>query len=264
MSLPLPRRQNSAGRILEIVNRAQPSSNKSAIDGWADVFEVPETVTGLERQHEVSKLLGVLTQEIRSMERQLRSHGVGDELIGNYVDQLAQSAAIGNLGNHWQNLVTNHLGSEVRLSLRWFNYVLPEEKLAASAEDLQQLEELLADLEEKARSEGIPPSLADFIHRQVAAVRDALRQYPIGGPVALRSATRQMAADIALDEDEIRHAARDGDPQSVAATGDSLKRVWKKATEVAGDVEKFAKAGKAVLDLGESMVKLLAINPPAN
>jgi hypothetical protein len=262
MSLPLPRRQNSAGRLLEIVNRAQPSSNKSAIDGWAEVFEVPDNVTGLERQHEVSKLLSVMTQEVRSMERQLRSQGVGDELLGGYVDQLAQSAAVGNLANHWQNLVTNHLGSEVRLSLRWFNYVLPEEALTASVEDLRQLEELLTDLESKAGAEGVPPSLSDFIHRQVAAVRDALRQYPIGGPAALRSATRKMAADIALDEDEIRHAARGGDPQSVAATGESLKQVWKKASEVAGDVEKFAKAGKAVLDLGERLVAMLPSPTP--
>jgi hypothetical protein len=59
MSIRLPRRCNSAGHILEIVNRAQPSTNKFVIDGWAEVFEVSYSVVGLERQHEVCKPLGV-------------------------------------------------------------------------------------------------------------------------------------------------------------------------------------------------------------
>ncbi len=49
MSLSLSSRQNSGDRILEIADRAQLSSNKAALDGWAEVFEVPESITGLER-----------------------------------------------------------------------------------------------------------------------------------------------------------------------------------------------------------------------
>lgn len=84
--------------------------------------------------------------------------------------------------------------------------------LSATAEDLAELEALFAELEEKISGNGIPASPSAFVHKQVAAIRDALRQYPIGGPVALRRATRAMAADIRLDEDEIRHAAQAGDP----------------------------------------------------
>lgn len=129
--------------------------------------------------------------------------------------------------------------------------------LSATAEDLAELEALFAELEEKISGNGIPASPSAFVHKQVAAIRDALRQYPIGGSVALRRATRAMAADIRLDEDEIRHAAQAGDPAAVAAAGSSLQTAWDKAAKIAGEVEKFSKAGKPLLDFGAAVSNAL-------
>lgn len=257
LTIAPPGKQNSAGRIENLIVRGDAVANLAALDGWAEVFEVPAEITGLERHHEVAKLLAALTQEIRFMERQLVEANVPDELRTKFVNQLAQAASIGTLGNQWHNIRTNHLGPEVRLSLRWFKHMLPEEALTATVEDLAELEGLLSELEEKIAVEGIPPSLSAFVHKQVAAIRDALRQYPIGGPVALKRAARAMVADIHLDEDEIRHAAQAGDPAAVAAAGSSLKKAWDKAVEVAGDVEKFSKAGQVLLDFGAAIVKAL-------
>jgi len=252
-----PSRQNSAGRIESLVMRGDAVANLGALDGWAETFEVPADITGLERHNEVAKLLAALTHEIRLMDRQLGGAGVPGDLRNPFIEQLAQAASVSNLSNQWHNIRTNHLGAEVRLSLRWFKHVLPEEVLSATAEDLAELEALLAELEEKIAVQGIPASLSTFVHKQVTAIRDALRQYPIGGPVALKRATRTMTADIHLDEDELRYAAQVGDAGAVAAAGKSLKKTWDKAVLVAGDVEKFSKAGKAVLEAGEFVMKLL-------
>ena len=37
------------------------STGKGSVDAWAEVFDVPESVAGLDRQHEVAKLLSALT-----------------------------------------------------------------------------------------------------------------------------------------------------------------------------------------------------------
>lgn len=260
MTIALPSRRNSAGRIESLVIRADAIANLSALDGWAEAFEIPAEVAGLERHNEVAKLLAALTHEIRLMDRQLQDAGVPEDLRKQFVEQLAQAASVSNLGNQWHNIRGNYLGAEVRLSLRWFKHILPEEVLSATAEDLAELEALLADLEEKIAAQGIPASLSDFVRKQVAAIRDALRQHPISGPVALKRATRSMVADIHLDEDEIRHAAQQGDPVAVAAAGSSLKKTWDKAVKVAGDVEKFGKAGQTVIEFGTAFLKML---PPA-
>ncbi len=262
MTIAPPGRQNSAGRIESLVIRGDAVANIGALDGWAETFEVPAEITGLERHNEVAKLLSALTHEIRHMDRQLKEAGVPDDLRRQFVEQLAQAASVSNLANQWHNIRTNHLGAEVRLSLRWFKHILPEELLSATAEDLAELEQLLTELEGKIAVDGIPASLSAFVHKQVAAIRDALRQYPIGGPAALKRATRTMVADIHLDEDEIRHAAQQGDPTAVAAAGSSLKRTWEKAVKVAGDVEKFGKAGRTLIDFGAAIVKALPSSTP--
>lgn len=182
-------------------------ANQGALEGWAETFEVPAEIQGLDRHNEVAKLLAALTHEIRLMDRQLNEAHIPDDLRKRFVDQLAQAASVSNLPNQWHNIRSNYLGPEVRLSLKWFKYILPEEALHATTEDLVELEALLAELEKKVEVDGIPASLAAFVQKQVAAIRDALRQYPIGGPAALKRATRTMVADIHLDEDEIRQAA---------------------------------------------------------
>ncbi len=262
MTIAPPSRQNSAGRIESLIIRGDAVANLSALDGWAETFEIPAEIKGLERHNEVAKLLAALTHEIRLMDRQLMEAGVPEDLRRHYVEQLGQAASVSNLGNQWHNIRTNHLGAEVRLSLRWFKHILPEEVLSATVEDLAELETLLGELEEKIAMDGIPASLSAFVHKQVAAIRDALRQYPIGGPVALKRATRAMVADIHLDEDEIRHAAQQGDPAAVAAAGFSLKKAWDKAVKVAGDVDKFSKAGQALLDFGAAIVRALPSSSP--
>ncbi|MFT7773239.1 hypothetical protein [Roseateles sp.] len=257
MSFDPPSRQNSAGRIEVLVLRSDGVANLGGPDGWAEVFGISEDVAGVDRHHAVAKLLSALTEEIRMMERQLKEAGVPDDLLLPTTHQLAQSASIGNLANNFHNIRSNHFGSDVRLSLRWFKHTLPEETIVATADDLAELEQLLAEVEGKVAVEGIPESLAVFVRKQIAAIRDALRQYPIGGPVALKRATRAMAADIHLDEDEIRQASQAGDPKAVAEAGLTLRKAWDKAVVVAGDVEKFSKAGQGALSLGTAVYKLL-------
>lgn len=257
MTIAPPTRQNSAGRIESILIRGQAVANLPALDGWAETFEVPMEISGLERSNEVAKLLTALTQEVLLMDRQLKEANVPEDLRRPFVEQLAQAASVSSLGNQWHNILSNHFGAEVRLSLRWFKHVLPEELLSATVEDLAELEHLLTELEEKVARGGIPLPLSDFVHKQVASIRDALRQYPIGGPVAIRRAARALMADVHIDEDEIRHAAQTGDPAEVAEAGALLKKVWNKAVSIAGEVEKFGKAGKTAIEAGEFLIELL-------
>ena len=257
MKIEPPARQNSAGRLEVLVLRGDSIKNIGAIDAWAEVFGVADETAGFERQHEVAKLLAAVAVEIKLMEMQLREAGVPDELSAPFVQQLTSAAAIGNLANSWHNIRGNHFGAELRLSLRWFKHVLPDESLAATLEDLAELESLLTELQVKAGGVGFPRSLTAFVEKQVQAIREALRQYPIGGPAALKRATRSMMADIQIDEDEIRTAAQSADPAAVAEAGDLLRKVWNKAVSIGGDVEKLSKSGQSLIEFGSAVYKML-------
>ena len=82
--------------------------------------------------------------------------------------------------------------------------------LSATAEDLAELEALFAELEEKISGNGIPASPSAFVHKQVAAIRDALNveerppqtrlSLASGGPVprVWRRGGNQAAAGVAM------------------------------------------------------------------
>ncbi|MEH0166786.1 hypothetical protein ABT392_10460 [Paucibacter sp. JuS9] len=260
MTISPPSRHNSAGRIESLVLRGDALPNLSATDAWAEVFDVPKEIAGLERHHEAAKLLLALAQEIRLMERQLQTADVPEDLYRPFVEQLAHAASVSNLNNQWHNIRGNHFGAEVRLSLRWFKHILPEDSLTATAEDLSELERLLDELEDRISAEGFPATLFIFIGKQISAIRSALRQFPIGGPVALRQATRAFMADVHLDEDEIRESAQRGDRAVVAEASSTLKKLWNKAVTLAGDLEKVGKSGQALIEFGTTIAKMLS--PP--
>lgn len=240
--------------ILKAIRNKQDAST---LDALAHALGLPDEVQGLDRQHQTADLITSVISELRAMTATLADMGVPQDLLDPYTSRTEQALAVGNLNNPWKNTITNYLGADVLLALKWYAHVLPDDVVTSTTEEVAELSSLLTELEEAAAQPGIPTALAQFIRKQVEAIKTAIRLFPVTGVAPIRAAARTMAADIRLDDDEIRAAAQQGDPKAVAEVGGKLKRTWEKAVHIAGDVDKLGKAGKAVLEVGEYFVKLL-------
>lgn len=259
MGKPKPSdRQNAGGRLERFILYAMPNKqDASTLDALAHALGLPDEVQGLDRQHRVADLITSVIAELRSMKAGLSDQGVPPELLETYTSKTEQALAVGNLNNPWKTTISNYLSADVLLALKWYAHVLPDDTVTSTTEEVSELTGLLQELEEAVAKPGIPVALAHFIRKQIDAIKTAVWLFPVTGVAPIRAAARAMAADIRLDDDEIRAAAQDGDPKAVAEVGGKLKRTWEKAVHIAGDVDKLGKAGKTVLEVGEFFTKLL-------
>lgn len=192
------------------------------------------------------------------MKAALGDQGVPADLLEPYTSRTEHALSIGNLNNPWKLTVSNYLGADVLLALKWYEFVLPEDSETSTSEDVSELAGLLMDLEGALAKPGIPAGLAEFVRKQVDSIRKAVWLFPVAGVAPIRAVARAMAADIHIDDDEIRAMVQRGDAKAVAEVGGKLKKTWEKAVHIAGDLEKLSKAGKAVLEVGDFVTKLIA------
>lgn len=251
-------RQNTGGRLERFILHAMRNKQElNTLDALGHALGLPDEVQGLDRQHQVANLITSVISELRRMKAQLQDQGVPAELLDHYTAYAEQALSVGNLNNPWKTTIANYLGTDVLLALKWYAHVLPDDAVTSTPEEVAELSGLLDELEEAVAKPGIPVALSQFIRKQIDAIKTAVRLFPVTGIAPIRAAARAMAADVHLDDDEIRTAARQGDPEAVAEVGGKLKRTWEKAVHIAGDVEKLGKAGKTVLEVGEFFGKLL-------
>lgn len=255
-------KQNAGGRIERfIVHAISRNQDATTMDALGYAFDLPGEIQGLDRQHRLADLTTSVITELRRMKAALSDQGVPADLLEPYTSRAEHALSIGNLNNPWKLTISNYLGADVLLALKWYGFVLPDDSATSSSEEVYELAGLLKDLEETLEKPGIPAGLAQFIRKQVDSIRKAVWLFPIAGVAPIRAAARAMAADIHIDDDEIRAMAQRGDAKAVAEVGGKLKKTWEKAVHIAGDLDKLSKAGKAVLEVGDLVAKLIAPSP---
>ena len=253
-----PEKQNVGSRIEKFVLRTrQNNQDKTAIDALAFGLGIADEVQGLDRQHMTADLVTAVITELRAMKASLIAMGIPSDLVSPYTSNAEQALAVGNFNNSWKTTISNYLNADVLLALKWYAYVLPEDAITTTPEEVAELSDLLTELEQAASRPGIPESLVQFIQKQIASIRLAVQLCPVAGTRPIRDAARAMAFAIHLDDDEIRTNFQHCDPSVAADLGSKLKKTWDKAAQIAGDIDKFGKAGKAALEVGKFLYTLL-------
>lgn len=259
MAYPTPTDEsNPAARISRLIAKAMHANgSKSALDAWGEALEIPTSGQSLDRTHDVAQLLTECIEEVRLLKLALRQRGVPEALYSQYISHVEHALSATNLTAAWTTTVSNYLGSDVMLSLAWCSYVLPDESVGATDEDLVGLAALLVELEDALNAPGLPEAVRSAFTKHLLGMQRAMKIFPVRGASPMKEASRAILADLNIDKDEIRDAASTADKSAMGNLGGALFKAWKKTAEMAGDADKVVKTGKQLVDFVSDVVDKL-------
>ncbi|WP_287953263.1 hypothetical protein [Diaphorobacter sp.] len=251
MAYPTPTEEsNPAARLSRLIAKAMRTndSSKSALEAWGDALDIPTEGIGLECTHDIAQLLTECTEEVRLLKLALRHQGVPEALYSQHISHVEHALSVTNLNAAWSTTVSNYLGSNVLLSLAWCSYVLPNESVGATDDDLIGLAALLRELEDALQAPGLPEAVRAAFTKHLLGMQRAMKIFPVRGVKPMKEASRAILADLNIDKDEIRDAASTADRSAMGNLGNSLFKAWKKTAEIAGDADKIVKTGRQLVE----------------
>ncbi|MFZ4876822.1 hypothetical protein ACL9RI_17220 [Janthinobacterium sp. Mn2066] len=167
----------------------------TALDAWLRVFAIDEA-DAHQQVFRVAERLCVLNCELNLMEAALVAGGShGADLYATPIQVARRAISPAMLGGNI-NQAKSYLLAEVRTPFRYMVPALETVESEFEAEDLVELNRLLAQLQESIESSALPPPLLQIVKNHIALLREGLARYPIRGPQALRDALKQMTADL--------------------------------------------------------------------
>lgn len=237
-------RHNAAGRLYYFLSKAQqaPADTPEAADVWAKVLglagsSLPDT------DARVATQLTLLRQQLSQIRLALTTKGIAKDTWSTALDRAGNAINQRLLGSKW-NTVTQHLTPDTMAVLALLPEILPEDEVALDDETSTALEVHLSELLEHIEASSLPLDLRAFLINQVNAALDALRDYPLRGPVVFAEASDRAAADWAVNQSLVRDYR---DDPVVKDTFD----IW----------PSFKDKAKTVLLLGQ-LAKLLFVDAP--
>ena len=135
--------------------------------------------------------------------------------------------------------------------LRIFGEGLADEGSPISKDDLTGLENAIADLREEVKKTGIPEPVKQFVYQQLDIVERAIKEYPIAGINAFRTA----AKDTLFSELEHPQEAKDF---GETASASKLKAIIVRVREMSRVVVAFGRllaAGNSVVENAEKIAQ---------
>ena len=133
---------------------------------------------------------------------------------------------------------------ENRIPLMWAAWVLREEdEVAMSSDDMEGLNAELAGLEAALRESSLSPYLADFIQRQIATIRAALRVYGVQGARPLREALKKVVGDLTMERPRVDAEVAKATPEAKSVLAKASSAIEKTA-KVCDSLDKMAKFGE--------------------
>jgi hypothetical protein len=247
---------NPAARLLLIYDTLikQPN-NLQMVQTWADVFGINKEDPHFE--DDVNSCVIALRAEIVFARQRLDAKGVPASLTSPGFDRLRNVAAPGQFHSQWHGHRGNINPPECRKVFEWAAWALLEEdEPDMPAEDMKELRAELESLDAALRDTEMSPYLRDFIERQVATIRAALRVYGVQGARPLQDALQKVAGAYTVERTrvEAEHAAA---PEAAKGVIAKAGQVVKKAADVCDSLGKIGKFGEQVWTLAGTVGPLV-------
>lgn len=257
---------NPARRLLAIydsVMRQGADPGMSASQMWAGVFGLPTT-----RSHEnddlVVECLQALRGEIAATLAELRSRGCTDEMLQPAFARLAEVASPVGMHSEWRGMRSPITAAEVRITLAWAAWALPDQEAELEVQALKALSEDIDELERSANAEGVSQFMRALALRNVALMRSALRVYSIRGVAAVNDALQTAAGTAVIQRPIIEAEVANGSPQTKTVAS-RLRSVMNGAVKAAEGIDKLHKgieAAKSVYNTLSAVWDALPKLPP--
>lgn len=214
---------------------------------WAEVFDLDTTGPALE--DEVTACVVALRGQIDFARLRLSERDVPSDLTNPGFDRLKAAASPGHLHQSWNSLRGNIQPPECRQAFTWSAWVLrDEDENEMPREGRDQLRAELASLETALCNAEMSPYLRDFIQRQVAEIRAALRIYDVQGVRPLQHAMRKVIGDMNVEGSRLiaeNEVASDSGKGVLAKTAEVIN----KTAEICDSVDKIKKFGESAWSL---------------
>lgn len=248
---------NPAARLQDIHQRlaTYPTQDQHMEAVWAHVFELGQHYPG--REDHVIACLMALRSELALVRTMLDTVGVAPALTSPAFERLREAASPTYLATPWRNHASNVLAPECMKVFEWAAWSLRGQDEAEKAvEQLNALRDELEALEAALTEADLSPYLRDFIQRQVATIRAALRLYKVQGARPVKDAVNEVMGAIAMESRQLNEAMADVPPESkgvLVKMGDAIN----KAAELCDSVDKVQNMAGRIWTLGHQAVPLL-------
>lgn len=241
---------NSAQRLLVIYDKLMaiaPDQPMRAI--WTTVFRL-DTGGATPSEDDITACLIALRAQIDFARLELTGLGVPANLQDPGFAQLKDAASPSLLNTSWHNQRNSIQRPDCRLAFLWGAWVLREkDEHEVSPETIEDLLAELNQLENSLAGASIPETLRDFIARQIATIRSALRLYEIQGIRPVSEAMRKVVGDITLEGKSLKDSAE--------SSPDGRSRLARTA-EIVAKVAKVCDDGKKIVDTGKWVAATVA------
>ena len=239
--------KNSASRLYKILNAARDlSRTQTAIHVWCQIFDIQEE-DPVRQAREVTTRLLHLQDELEKTELAIEQEDMFEK--EDYEEEFAAVRKVLNtaaIRDQWA-IFRDMLGPEVLQTLRLFGRQLPADTEPAPTEDIDELLTLIQELEDAVRESSEDPELKTFLYTLVDIMRRAVREYPLRGAKAFRTAAYDIRVEIEENADTVRRA-------TATQEFGLLKRAWAKFLQVGEMVERVHRGLKA----GVGVVQILS------
>lgn len=240
---------NPASRILAVYDKAlsfNPGNGAPFLRLWGSVLGVSETA---DHTHEDEVVAGItaLRAEIDLLRTRLVERGCPLHLFDSQLSRIKGIASTTLLGQDCKGARAEQK-NDVRLALEWAAWVLPDEEDEVPAGDIEGLTAELAALEETVGRLEVAPQTKEFLLRQLALIRVALRFYGINGIAPIEKALEQSLGSLKRSGAVV---------EDIEVSSDEAKSAWRRVAsvitrtaDIADKVDKIRKGAAAVKSIG--------------
>jgi len=238
---------NPAERLLKIYDKlVTRQTDQSMAKTWTSVFDLDEN--DLQLEDKVTSCLVALRKQIDFTSERLAEMDVPTDLTNPGFSRFKQVASAGHLNASWNGLRGHIQPPECRQAFMWSSWLLRNQtEKEISAEDLQELLDEIAELEESIADAEMSPILRSFIQQQIASIKDALILSAVQGSRPIHEAVEKFAGAFILNNDKIN--------TEVAKSSSKTKEFFtkfggflKKTAEAADALDKFKTLANNVSD----------------
>lgn len=219
---------NVAKRIREVLSRAKSFEVKrTVLQAWTSAL-ASEGTSASDSARLVTQRLGYVLDSIDQMEALLRlgsthlDHRTLDKPIEEWKSAIQKCLL--NLQTPWASCKED-FKPHMYTALDFWCCILPDSETTLPTEELRGLASTLRRaLDELSRTD-LTPQFVALVKRHLHAVLAALDEYVIRGGAALRSALRDVGADLAEHSDDVRDNASAAGMSVVADAWGEILRV---------------------------------------
>jgi hypothetical protein len=244
---------NSGTRLNIIFTGAvKAKGNLSTAEMWANVF-------GLTGEHELQSQVGpcllALNSEIDATRAWLTAKGATPEMLEPCFQRLKQAAELARLGSAWKDYQGNLQAPEVRCTLAWVAWAMPDQEDPIVVEALQAMLADIAALEEHAQADGVSPFVRELALQTAETLRAGLAVYNVQGLKAIGEAMQKVAGSVVLQGAIIEAEAASASPETRTVL-QRMRDAMKSVGSAADAADKWRQRGEAVASVYGKAVEL--------